>query len=609
MNRWIVLISFLFSFLSFADHLVFMRESKDSKHIWLKTESDSKAITTGSLWNLYPTISSDGQWIAWVEGTDEKNTWIKILNQKTKKSLILASYENSRSLHPHFSKNNQYLVFSQRTRNQKNKLQIYDLNQFTQEITQTQTVELEGDLYFPKLSSDGAFLIAQRNSIGKKEIILFDRASKSIQLIAEGMSPSLSFDEKMIVYTSKNKRWGLRLYNRNSKSITVMTDPVDYDDMAPTFDAKNSIFFSSNQTGNFQIYKLQQGEKIKIVQSSEDDYAPQFSGEVNWKQDFLAEMPGPKRSSFAALNFNGKVYICGGHQGSEHTYPPESFNQQLFVFDQTQNKWEELAPRPNKAHGFQMAGYGKYLYAFGGFSYEENNRPRWKSLDLIDRYDIEKNEWVTIGKMPRARSSNVAITIDDKVYLVGGWDSTPKFPNDLDGTFHSEIDVFDFQTETIKTASYQLPEPKRRAFSGTSIDGKILLVGGLGQGASHFELLTQVTLLDPISGQFLQLPSLPFGTFAPAIEILNDELFVFGGMFKIDQENYEYVSHIYALNLKELKWRHTGRFTSETKGFSQVIKLNDDLLGILGGHHYYSNTDSPVSTFETFSSSQTPDLP
>jgi hypothetical protein len=33
-----------------------------------------------------------------------------------------------------------------------------------------------------------------------------------------------------------------------------------------------------------------------------------------------------------------------------------------------------------------------------------------------------------------------------------------------------------------------------------------------------------------------------------------------------------------------------------------VFKLDNKTLGVLGGHRYFEGYDSPVSTFETFSS-------
>jgi N-acetylneuraminic acid mutarotase len=270
------------------------------------------------------------------------------------------------------------------------------------------------------------------------------------------------------------------------------------------------------------------------------------------------------------------------------------------VFDPKVGSWKSLAPRPHKTHGFQMAAFGKYLYAFGGFAYEEKNKPKWKSIDVIDRYDTESNTWETIGQMPRARSSNQAVTVGTKVYLIGGWDATPKSPGDLEGTFHSAVDIFDLETEMITSARWEIPLPLRRAFTALENEGNIIMVGGLGVGASHFELLNNVTLIEPSSGFHKELPVLPYSTFAPAAGILGDELLVFGGMFKTGTMNYEYVSHIFAMNLSKQKWRHTGRYLSETKGFSQVTDFEEG-LAIIGGHRSYAERDEPVTTFEFIS--------
>jgi N-acetylneuraminic acid mutarotase len=193
----------------------------------------------------------------------------------------------------------------------------------------------------------------------------------------------------------------------------------------------------------------------------------------------------------------------------------------------------------------------------------------------------------------------VAVTIDGKVYIAGGWNSTPKHENDAEGKFLDTVEVFNLTSEKISIANFKVPSPLRRALSGVSYKGQIILIGGLGVGASHFELLDTVTAINPVDGTTTELSKLPFATFAPAAEILNNELMVFGGMFKMGPMSYEYVSHIYALHLDQPFWRHTGRFLKETKGFSQVFKVDDDTIGILGGHRYFEGQDSPVSTFET----------
>ena len=127
----------------------------------------------------------------------------------------------------------------------------------------------------------------------------------------------------------------------------------------------------------------------------------------------------------------------------------------------------------------------------------------------------------------------------------------------------------------------------------------IYLAGGISEGASHFSLLDNFTRFDPVTKTFKEMTPLPFATFAPAAGTLNNKAFIFGGMFKLGGWNYEYVSHIYEYDFDTQKWKHTGRYLKEEKGFSQVVKYNNS-LGVLGGHSYQNNSDMPVESFELF---------
>lgn len=607
-------------FLVFASsihaEMVFMRETevnqKAQKHILLqKNNGEIFQITEGDESHLYPDISSDGRTIVFVEGKiDPEHTDLKLtLLNRGKKLQLAVEGNNGMILHPKFSKNGERLYFSAPSKKLSGKNTVFFLkaNQWKNSTADTLSVKAEAldeteEQYFPRPSADGQFIVYQRNTGKKREIVLFDSLEETKVVVDEGMSPSLSFDENTIAYTSKkNGTWDIYEYNRVTKKITRRTFDETADEMAPTFNPANELIIASNKTGHFNLYKVQNYNWEQITSLNDgDDYAPQFSGEVQYRQGTLPPFMEPLRSSFGTLNHDGKVYMCGGHQGPEHTYPKESFTDDFNVFDPATGKWTALAPRLHKAHGFQIAARGNYIYAFGGFAYSENHKPNWKSLDVIERYDISKNEWTIIGKMPRARSSNVAITLGDKVYLVGGWDSTPKFNNDFDGTFQSKIDIFDLKTETITEAPFTMPLPLRRAFTGLEHEGKLLLVGGLGVGASHFELISRVTEIDPKDGSVQEYPELPFATFAPAAEKIGNELFVFGGMFKFSQMSYEYVPHIYSFDFNKNNWRHTGRYLKEAKGFSQVFKLDEFTIGVLGGHRYMQGEDKPVNTFEFF---------
>lgn len=311
----------------------------------------------------------------------------------------------------------------------------------------------------------------------------------------------------------------------------------------------------------------------------------------------LPDIPDPARSSFGVAKSGNKVYVVGGHQGREHTYPPESFLDTLQVYDMETKSWSTLAPRPVKAHGYGVVSDGPYLYAFGGFVHSAEHKPKWKSIPDVHRYDTRTDSWEKVGELAEPRSSNAAVQVGRKVYMVGGWDSTPKSEGDREGKFHSSIEVLDLDTGKIETAPYEIPAPKRRAFTALEKDGEIIMLGGLGEGSTHFEMVDNVTVLDPVTGESRELPKLPFPTFAPGAGRIGDTLYLFGGLIRTGEEDYDYVDKIYKLEPGAEAWEDTGVLLSENKGFPMVVNLEENQLGILGGHSY-DEGDAPVKTFE-----------
>lgn len=609
----LIVLGLLISSTSYAD-FVYMRENEAGKSVQLHANEQISTLNDSSnkQWAIYPDVTPDGNEFIYCEGMAADDLHLTYQNKKKNLTQVFNLSQKGMLLHPKFSKNGKFIFYSAPTANGKNTIFFFDRQELTSKqgnlssysLAEAKMLVPGEEAYFPRPSSDANFVVYQRNTNGKKEIVLFDRLEDKKTVLAEGMSPALSFDETTIAFTSKKDgNWNVYTIDRITKVVTQMTSDAK-DEMAPTFMPDNTLVFASNKSGHYRLFKLQNSKWEQIVAAGEseevDFYSPQFTGNTVYVQSEKAPFIGTPRSSFGTVSHEGKIYMAGGHQGAEHTYPVESFTDTFIAYDIQTNTWKELAPRPYKAHGYQIAAHGNYIYAFGGFAFADEYAPKWKSIAQIDRYDIKENKWETIGQLATPRSSNVAITIDEKVYLVGGWDGTPKFKNDYDGTFKDSIEIFDLKTEKSTIASYKIPSPVRRALTGIEHNGRIILIGGLGEGASHFELIRKVTAIDPVTGASEELAELPFATFAPAAEVLNGELLVFGGMFKTGPMNYEYVSHIYSMNLSDKKWSHTGRFMKETKGFSQVFHLDNKTLGILGGHKYLEGMDSPVSTFETF---------
>ncbi len=599
-NLSIVILLFGFIANATSTKMVFLVEEGNQKHVGISENfSDYRLLTGGSNWHLYPTISADGKRIAFSKGTNPNDLTLVYRNLLTREEKKIT--EPGFVLQSQFAKDGDLLFFTEK---------VGDINKigYANLITNTKTyINEDKSSYFPAPFQSGEVIVYQRNA-DKREIVLFNILENKKEIIGYGMAPAVSKDEKYIAYTSKiNENWDIFIYDRFEKKTIKVTNHHD-SDFSPTFDKDNNLIYTSDrlENGVFSIFSQsfdswknsKNVEKLLISKKNVSFYAPKISGLDNYKIELNPEMPGEPRSSFGAITHENKTYIVGGHQGAEHTYPPESFTGRVTVYDNFTRTWKNLAPRLNPSHGFQLAAEGNYLYAFGGFAYEENNNPKWKSIDVVERYDIKKNIWEEIGHMPRRRSSNVVVKIENLVYLIGGWDATPKSDNDIDGTFHEEIDVYDIKNNSWKTIKTKLPK-KRRAFSAIERLGKIYLVGGISEGGSHFSLLEDFTEFNPANSQFKEFPKLPFPTFAPASGYLNNKAFMFGGMFKTGAWDYEYVPHIYQFDFDKMIWEHTGRYMTEYKGFSQVVS-SLKCLGVLGGHSYQNNSDRPVDTFERF---------
>jgi N-acetylneuraminic acid mutarotase len=588
------------------EHMTFLVEDQNGKHVGLSSDyKQYELLTNDQNWNLYPSLSEDGKQIAFVKGTSDKDLSLVVMDRVLKSERVLT--RPGFILQPKFAKRAEMIFFSRKVNN-LNQIGFIELNKTRPgQLAQIQYIKTSVDAFFPAPFQSGEMIVYQRNN-NPKEIVLHDLIKDEVVVIGHGMSPSLSKDEKYIAFTSKvNNNWDIYVYDRFNKTIIKVTDD-SANDFSPSFDRDNNLIYSSdrNEAGVYSIFKQAyhswqnqlKEEELLIGKKGVSFYAPHASGLSRYLIDVMPAMIGETRSSFGAINHQNHLYIVGGHQGAEHTYPPESFTGRVTSYDIKAKVWLDKASRLHPSHGFQLASYQNFVFAFGGFAYEENNYPKWKSISIVERYNPQTDSWEEMGHMPRNRSSNVAMKINDKVYLIGGWDATPKYYNDIDGTFHDEIDVYDLKRNTWSTLATRLPK-KRRAFSAFVKDGLIYMAGGISEGGSHFSLLDDFTVFDPITETFSELPKLPFATFAPAAGTLGNEAYIFGGMFKTGAWEYEYIPHVYKFDFTSQKWEHTGRYLKESKGFSQVVEFNN-CLGIMGGHSYQNNSDRPLATFEKF---------
>lgn len=632
--------------------MTFQKETDTQRLVVLADENgkNQKIISDPNEDTYHPEISSSGQFLAYSRGKIQQGgqTELEVVIQDLSNNITeIWSPKGNQYIHVEFSGNERFLAFSgPNSKSNKQNIFVIDLlkerqlGPTTSEILNGktikkyspsfQTIESNFDCYAPAVSSDGTLIVYHRtsdknNKKAPKQLVLFNTKTLKEEILTDenkhAMFPTLSSDDRYVAYVSQDGgQWdiySIDLWTQTKKQLTN-DDEIEF---TPSFKDNNEIYFTrfvpeanENQGMNIDIYYLPskalhsnnlEHPLVFLNDKNIAEYVPSFANSNKLKKETLNSFPLPERSSFGSITHNGVVYIAGGHQGPEHTYPKESFLNIFQAYNTKTLTWTTLPEMPQALHGFQMAAYDNYIYIFGGFSFSEVHRPKWKSVDTIQRYDIKLSKWETLTtKLPRARSSNALAVVDNKVYLIGGWDSTPKFENDKDGKFHSEIDVFDLKTEKIFVSSNNLPPPLRRAFTAVVHNNEIYLLGGIGEGASHFDWIDNVTVFNPITNTWQEKSPLPFATFAPGAGVINDKIYFIGGMVLRDLKTFDldYVDDIYVFDLNKNLWSHSGVYLNENKGFPQVVELPNSSLGILGGHTYlYSPKgiiDHPVSSFE-----------
>src|SRR2546428_10025842 len=132
----------------------------------------------------------------------------------------------------------------------------------------------------------------------------------------------------------------------------------------------------------------------------------------------LAAFPEPAEELLGA-SAGGKMYVfCGLAPG----WNPIGM---VYEYDPPTDKWTKKKPMPLASHHVSFTEYKGKIYAFGGFVLPPKGQPAaWGPIDNASEYDPATDNWKALAPLPTKRGSPVAVTVGDKMYVIGGA-STP----------------------------------------------------------------------------------------------------------------------------------------------------------------------------------------
>jgi N-acetylneuraminic acid mutarotase len=244
------------------------------------------------------------------------------------------------------------------------------------------------------------------------------------------------------------------------------------------------------------------------------NYAEVYDQASNaWFQ--LPDLPAPVGGLHAATIGN-RIYVAGGY----YVLTPQAAipTNALWAYDTTTNAWDtSLAPMPAALATAAMASVRGKLYIFGGDNGDSD------SNNTTYEYNPATNAWTQKADMPTARENNVAVTFQDKIYVVGGLRVTPQGV----GPSLKTVEVYDPVANTWTTKAQLRIE---RASPGIATDGRFIYVYGGMVDFNGGDILDSVERYDPATNTWEDVAEpMVTATVGPAFAFLMGRIWATGG--------------------------------------------------------------------------------
>src|SRR5712692_4432586 len=132
----------------------------------------------------------------------------------------------------------------------------------------------------------------------------------------------------------------------------------------------------------------------------------------------LAPFPDPSEELLGAAA-GGKMYVfCGLAPG----WVPKAL---VYEYDPATDKWAKKKPMALPSHHVAFTEYRGKIYVFGGFVLPQSGPAAWVPINNAWEYDPANDSWRALAPMPTKRGSPVAVTVGDKMYVIGGATTLP----------------------------------------------------------------------------------------------------------------------------------------------------------------------------------------
>ena len=159
---------------------------------------------------------------------------------------------------------------------------------------------------------------------------------------------------------------------------------------------------------------------------------------------------------FQAVPYNDKIYVLDAFSGG--SFPKQVSMANVYSYDTKKDEWnkEVEIPVSRRRAGAGAAVYNGKIYLVCGIT----NGHLSGTNNMFDVYNPQTNTWDSLPGAPHIRDHCMAAVVKDKLYVVGGRNTSYRDP-DNKITFFSQtlldVDCYDFSTGKWSTPDAKLP--------------------------------------------------------------------------------------------------------------------------------------------------------
>lgn len=212
-----------------------------------------------------------------------------------------------------------------------------------------------------------------------------------------------------------------------------------------------------------------------------------------------------RRAYLALAAVEGRIFAIAG-QTSEGA--ATKITAATEIYDPVQDLWTRGSDKPTPATYVSAVAIGADIYVPGGCNADGT------PTETFEVYNILTDSWREVSPLPEPRCAYASATLDDMIYLFGGWDGK---------RYAATVYVYDPRTDRWTEGTSM--STARGFAAAASLGDRIFVVGGY-DGERE---LTTCLAYDPAAETWTECAPLSVGRGGLGLVNLSDQLYAVGG--------------------------------------------------------------------------------